>query len=206
MSYVQKRYAATVMTSTLIAAGNPLYGRGIAYALETASLTVAAIVKEPREVIPALRRLRPRLAILDVAIGGAGSLLRPVRFGFPALTIVTVGERAWAPIALRNGANGFVVGDVDEDAFADGVRRVLASTEFTVVGGGPPGDLEHSPLSAREHEVVAAAARGLTNKQIAAELSVTEQTVKFHLGNAFRKLGVTNRAQAAVAALRFTGV
>lgn len=185
---------------TLIAARNPLYARGIACALEaTASLAVARIVSVAEEVIPAIRRLRPRLAILDVAIGGAGTLLRPVRYAFPDLTVITVGERLWAPIALRNGASGFVVDDVGVDAFVAGVRRVLASGEFTVVG--TPMD-EPSPLSPREHEVVAAAARGLTNRQIAAELNVAEQTVKFHLGNAFRKLGVANRAEAAVAALR----
>jgi DNA-binding NarL/FixJ family response regulator len=77
---------------------------------------------------------------------------------------------------------------------------VLRGREFTVVGTVPPTD--RTVLTAREHEVVSGAGRGLTNGEIASELGVSEQTVKFHLGNAFRKLGVANRAQAAVAAIR----
>ncbi|HVU76242.1 MAG TPA: response regulator transcription factor [Gaiellaceae bacterium] len=161
---------------------------------------MAAVISEADQVVARLRAGDVALAVLDVALGGAASLLQPIRYAHPELTVVTVGPRDWAHVALRNGASGFVVDDVEVDAFVEGVRSVVASSDFTLVGADPADDA--AVLSAREHEVVSAAARGLTNKQIAAELLITEQTVKFHLGNAFRKLGVTNRAQAAVAALR----
>jgi DNA-binding CsgD family transcriptional regulator len=62
------------------------------------------------------------------------------------------------------------------------------------------GDLEK--LSVRETEVLDRVVLGMTNAQIARELDVTPHAVKFHLGSVYRKLGVTNRTEAAVAYLR----
>ncbi len=58
-------------------------------------------------------------------------------------------------------------------------------------------------LSHRETEVLAIAAEGLTNEQIAARLAITSHAVKFHLSSIYRKLGVANRTEAVVAYLRF---
>jgi DNA-binding NarL/FixJ family response regulator len=54
-----------------------------------------------------------------------------------------------------------------------------------------------SPLTSREHEILTLAAEGLTNARIAGELQITHQTVKFHLSNAYRKLGAANRTEAS---------
>ena len=62
-------------------------------------------------------------------------------------------------------------------------------------------DTNARPLSPREHEVIQLAARGLRNSQVAEELHVSVHAVKFHLASAYRKLGVANRTQAAVAYL-----
>jgi DNA-binding NarL/FixJ family response regulator len=62
-------------------------------------------------------------------------------------------------------------------------------------------DTNARPLSPREHEVIQLAARGLRNSQVAEELQVSVHAVKFHLASAYRKLGVANRTQAAVAYL-----
>ena len=56
---------------------------------------------------------------------------------------------------------------------------------------------EDCPLTTRETEILALAAQGFTNGRIARELWITEQTVKFHLSNTYRKLGVTNRTEAS---------
>ena len=67
----------------------------------------------------------------------------------------------------------------------------------------PTGDLHPGPrtLSSRELEVLGMTARGRTNAQIAAQLGITTHAVKFHLSSIYRKLGVTNRTEAAVAFL-----
>jgi len=190
---------------TLIGVESPLFARGIASALsEVGGFGAIVTVREPEHVVPSIRACRAQLAILDVGIGGAGPLLQRVRFAFPKLMIVTIGTRDWAHVALENGANGFVVRDAEARVFAEGVRRVLGGTGFTVVGATVPAD--QARLTARERQVLAGAGRGLTNAQIALELRVSVQTVKFHLGNVFRKLGVANRAQAAVAAIRLASI
>jgi DNA-binding NarL/FixJ family response regulator len=75
--------------------------------------------------------------------------------------------------------------------------------EVSLSNGGAPDPRE--VLSARELEVLEMAALGLTNCQIAARLCVTVHGVKFHLAGIYRKLGVTNRTEAAVAYLRAGG-
>ena len=60
-----------------------------------------------------------------------------------------------------------------------------------------PNPVDGAGLTSREQEILAALARGLSNKRIAQDLSVSEQTVKFHLTNVYRKLDLTNRTGAA---------
>jgi DNA-binding NarL/FixJ family response regulator len=93
---------------------------------------------------------------------------------------------AWAPITSANGnGNGNGHGNGHGAAVAAPVRAVP----------------EACPLTPRELEILRAAAEGPTNAQIARQLWVTEQTVKFHLSNIYRKLGVSNRTEASRYAL-----
>lgn len=83
------------------------------------------------------------------------------------------------------------------------LRQVLAGAEVRpAVAAASPGAAD---LTAREREVLALAARGMPNSEIADALYVTEQTVKFHLSNVYRKLGVHNRTEASHRAAR-TGI
>jgi NarL family two-component system response regulator LiaR len=67
---------------------------------------------------------------------------------------------------------------------------------------GPAAEPLHGDLTRREREVLGLIARGLSNKRIARELGVSEKTVKAHVGHVLAKLGVTDRTQAAVLAVR----
>ena len=80
----------------------------------------------------------------------------------------------------------------------------LSSIDERMAETGPADDSPIAVLSTREQEVVAELSRGLTNKEIARALDMTEHTVKFHLKNIFAKLGVDRRAHA-LSALRDTG-
>jgi two-component system, NarL family, response regulator YdfI len=71
-----------------------------------------------------------------------------------------------------------------------------------MTGETVPVSLSHARLSRREAEVLEMAARGLTNPEIASRMHVTVHTVKYHLAGIYRKLGVANRTEAAVAYLR----
>ncbi|MFC7304092.1 response regulator transcription factor [Streptomyces monticola] len=67
----------------------------------------------------------------------------------------------------------------------------------------PAADTSQDPLTAREYEVLRLLVTGLANRQIAARLGISDHTVRAHLQSVFRKLGVTHRTEAAVAALKF---
>jgi DNA-binding CsgD family transcriptional regulator len=68
----------------------------------------------------------------------------------------------------------------------------------------PAKTTQHAPLSPREHQVLAMAAQGLSNSEVAEQLCVSVHAVKFHLAAVYRKLGVGNRTEAAVAFVRGT--
>jgi DNA-binding NarL/FixJ family response regulator len=76
---------------------------------------------------------------------------------------------------------------------------LTAQQERPPIGAGEP---LIEPLTSREQEVLAGVAAGLTNKQIAARLGISDRTVQFHLGNVLGKLGVASRTEAAVLALQ----
>lgn len=113
--------------------------------------------------------------------------------------------------AVRVGAAGYLLKDVEPQALVAGIRAVhrgeallhpaVAARLMEEVAGGPPraaGD----PLTPREREVVGLIAGGLSNKRIALELGISEKTVKTHVSSVLSKLGLTDRTQVAVLAVR----
>ncbi len=106
-------------------------------------------------------------------------------------------DRGWVDAAFSAGAHAVISRDARPGhlgilllAVVD--EHVLHGPRFA--GGGVLSD--GTPLTPRELEILRLTARGFTNRRIAARLWVTEQTVKFHLSNTYRKLGVTNRTEA----------
>ena len=128
------------------------------------------------------------------------------------LTTFDLDEYAFS--GLRAGASGFLLKDVPPEQLADGIRVVAGGDallapsitrrliqEFAQAGpaqGPPPEGLDE--LTARELEVFKLVARGLSNAEIAAELVVSETTVKTHVARVLMKLGIRDRVQAVVLA------
>jgi DNA-binding NarL/FixJ family response regulator len=101
--------------------------------------------------------------------------------------------------ALARGANGFILKSVNPADLPAALRQVHEGTVFHpgVTGpDAPPSAAEAAGLTDREVTLLEALTRGLSNKQISQELWITEQTVKFHLSNIYRKLDVSNRTGA----------
>ena len=107
--------------------------------------------------------------------------------------------------ALRAGAAGYVRKDAEPEILLAAVRAVARGRTFIdpsvalQLAGGPGG---HDELSAREREVLRHVALGRSNREIGEVLCVSEETVKTHVGHILGKLGVENRAQAVVQALK----
>ena len=108
--------------------------------------------------------------------------------------------------ARLGGARGYVVKTVEPVDLATVLRTALSSTSFTVWGteSEPVADQQAGAtvLSERETAVLDAVARGLSNREIGRQLWISEQTVKFHLRNVYRKLGISSRTEAARYAYR----
>jgi DNA-binding NarL/FixJ family response regulator len=157
------------------------------------------------QVLPLVRRLRPDLVLLDLRMPQMDGLtcLSKIRKEFPGTKVAILSvsqDRDLIQTALKRGANAYIVKSVDPDDLAAALRQALEGTVFTTVGvTEDPGEraARDAGLTERELGIVRAVARGLSNEAIAKELWVAEQTVKFHLTNIYRKLGVSNRTEAA---------
>jgi DNA-binding NarL/FixJ family response regulator len=162
--------------------------------------------------VAAAEELRPDVVLLDLRMPGSDGLhaLRGLRErGNPArvLVITSFTEPAAVLPAVRAGAAGYVYKDVDPPALAAAIRSVHAGhvllhpdvARLLAAGEpGPPG----AALTGREREVLAEVARGRSNREIARALSLSEKTVKTHVSAILGKLGVHDRTQAALAAVR----
>ncbi len=131
--------------------------------------------------------------------GGAVELLGTLR---PACSIVIVGhgdDRALVRKALRAGVAGFVPEREAEHALAATICAVLAGQ--LSIPRSIRDRASWTEFSPRERQVLELVASGLTNRQIAQRLYLSQSTVKTHLSSSFRKLGVCSRAEAAAAVL-----
>lgn len=171
------------------------------------------------EAVEAARRWQPDVVLMDLRMPVMGGVeaTRRVREASPAtrvLVLTTFREDEEIYDALRAGACGYLLKDTPVERLAEAIRaaqrgetvlepavaaRVLA--EFNRLSGlRPEAATAAEQLSPRELEVLRHVARGRANKEIAAQLHVTEGTVKNHLTSIFIRLGVLDRTQAALKA------
>jgi DNA-binding NarL/FixJ family response regulator len=148
------------------------------------------------------RRYAPHVALVDLFVGDeAGTdIARRVRATHPATRVLLVSGagRISATAARAAGAAGFVTKDRSAAEIVEAIRRVGTGDDVfdapVAVGG--------QRLTVREREVLERVAVGLTNAEIAADLSLSPNTVKEHASSMFRKLGARNRADAVQRAQR----
>mgnify|MGYP005854637987 CR=1 FL=1 len=175
---------------------------------DTPDMEVVADVESGQEAVEAYRRHRPDVVVLDLRMHGMGGIdtIRALReeFGHPRILIFSnyaKGEEVYQ--AIKAGASGFVVKEMALDRLLEAIRRVYQGEQYI-----PPevaariGERLLAQLSPRELDVLQHVAKGLSNKEIAARLGVVEGTVKIHVANIFAKLGVSDRTQALVAAVK----
>lgn len=162
------------------------------------------------QVLPLVAQTSPDLVVLDVRMPQMDGLacLDEIKRRYPEVKVVMLSASTGQDLvetALRKGASAYVIKSVDPSDLPATLRQAAAGTVFSTVGGTPDDEdagARAVGLTDRETAVVRALAQGLSNDEIAKELWVAQQTVKFHLTNIYRKLGVKNRTEATRAAYR----
>jgi len=164
-------------------------------------------------VVPAVRETKPNVVLLDMRMPELDGLacLERLRKHDPTIAVVILSsysDEAQIEAARKAGALGYVVKTVEPVDLAAVLRSAVSGKSFAVWGVEAPQGAAPTgapALSEREGAVLEAVARGLSNREIGRQLWISEQTVKFHLRNIYRKLGISSRTEAARFAYR-TGV
>jgi DNA-binding NarL/FixJ family response regulator len=171
------------------------------------------------QTVALARSLQPDVVLFDSGAAGrevTELLTRLHATGAEAAVVMLGGARAGSAIgrALREGVRGYLSrGSTAEEmaaairAAAEGLIVLHPSLIDTLVqpwAAALPGDAQapEEPLTAREREVLQLLAQGLANKQIAQRLTISEHTVKFHVGEVMAKLGAASRTEAVTRAAR----
>jgi DNA-binding NarL/FixJ family response regulator len=171
--------------------------------------TPVAKLTSPSEALGVISERQPDLFVLDTEMNGASpdglTCLREAIGRVASLKVVVVSaanDPQRINAAFTAGAVAYVLKRAQPEDLASAVRQVFARSFYLLPSDavGRPSRSEAADaagLTRREREVLQLVANGNTNGQVAGTLWVTEQTVKFHLANIFRKLDVTNRTQAS---------
>jgi DNA-binding NarL/FixJ family response regulator len=197
----------------LVVDDHPVVRQGLRTFLDLqGDITVVGEAADGDAAVAAAERLQPDVVLLDLRMPGADGVaaLRGLRErGSTArvLVITSFTEPAAVLPAVRAGAAGYVYKDVDPPALAAAIRSVHAGhvllhpdvARLLAAGNARPDGVRLTP---REREVLAEVARGRSNREIARELTLSEKTVKAHVSAILTKLGVQDRTQAALYAVR----
>ncbi len=206
----------------LLADPHALFRRGVRMVLEEqADIEVIAECSDGNDAVDRITELVPDLAFIDVRLPGITGIeaTRRVRSVVPnvKVAILTVSEDDEDLFAaVRAGATGYLLKEVSIEELPDAVRAVVRGQslmspsmatrllgEFNALSRRVEEQRGTAPrLSDRELEVLRLVARGLSNKDIAAELVIAENTVKNHVRNILEKLQLRSRMEAAMYAVR----
>ncbi|MGP3917956.1 response regulator [Nonomuraea sp. 10N515B] len=202
------------MIRVLIADDHPVVRQGLRTFLDLQDdITVVGEAGDGAQAVERVAELAPDVLLLDLkmpVLDGLGALERLAGTTTKVVVLTSVSDRGDVGPAMRAGASGFLYKDVDPSALVQAVRAVhggqvlLApeAAEAMLSTAGAPDVPAPVPLTDREREVLALIAAGRSNREIARSLAVAEKTVKTHVSNVLMKLGVQDRTQAALYAVR----
>lgn len=188
---------------------HPLWLNALERVMGHVGFTPVGKVTSPAEALGVVTERRPDLFVLDTETNGSVpdglTCLREAVARVPSIKVVVVSaspDPKRINAALTAGAVAYVLKRAQPEDLASAIRQVFARSFYLAATDGisrvnRAEAADEAGLTRREREVLQLVANGSTNGEVAGTLWVTEQTVKFHLANIFRKLDVTNRTQAS---------
>ncbi len=191
------------MIRVLLVDDQTLIRQGLRLLLEIETdIQVVGQATDGREALRQVQALHPDVVLMDVRMPGMDGVAatRELSARFPEVGVIiltTFEDDETVFDGLRAGARGYLLKDVSSEEMAGAVRKVAAGealiqsrltrkvlAEFSRLAGSPPAKpAMETPLTERELEVLQALARGLSNREIAGQLVITEGTVKNHVSN-----------------------
>lgn len=206
------------MKRVVVADDHSLFRDGITSLLEAAGYQVVDQVGDGELAIEAVRNLHPDLVLLDITMPNKNGLetLEVIKSEFPDLKVVmlTVSDDDQDLFsAIQAGANGYLLKDLNSEDFIsmlEGLEKGEAALNRKMITRVMNGYQRlavqsaesHEGLTEREIELLHLMVDGLSNKQIAENLFISENTVKYHIRNILQKLDVQNRTEAVGLAIR----
>jgi len=200
-----------------------LVRKGIEELLQSRGVQVVASVGSGEEGVRRARELAADLILLDVKMPGMNGIetlkrLRASGISAPVVMLTMSREDADLSAALRGGAQGYLLKDIEPEELVPALeatlhgsnvvaRELVGSLARLVRGSAGPQRAARPPaapfaeLTPREREILECIADGFSNKMIARALDITDGTVKLHVKAILRKLGMRSRVEAAVAAV-----
>lgn len=205
----------------IIADDHALFRDGIASLLKVSGMEVVGQASNGLEALELARELRPDIVLMDIKMPEHNGLeaTRLIKAEMPDVTVVIVtvsDEEEDLFEAIKSGAQGYLLKNISGEEFGRMLQAIangdaplssgLAAKvlgEFARLGQQPPSrESAEDELSERERQVLEKVAAGATNKEIAASLVISENTVNYHMKNILAKLHLRNRAQAVAYAVR----
>lgn len=202
----------------LVADDHSLFRDGIVSLLEAAGFDVVGQVGNGQETIHEAQRLKPDVILMDISMPEMNGLtaLRRLREELPDVHVVMLtvsDDDADLLEAIQAGASGYLLKSLSAEMFLDllhGLERGEAAisgqtTARLLKGIGAQTRSKREPydsLTSRELGLLHLVAEGLSNRAIAQELTISENTVKYHMKNIFQKLQAQNRTEAVTIALQ----
>jgi DNA-binding NarL/FixJ family response regulator len=184
----------------------------MAYLAKESDLDVVGEYSDGEAAMEGIRELKPQVALLDIRMPKLDgvSITRKIKTeGLPVvcLMLTSYDAQQYVLSSLRAGARGYVLKSSPSDTLSRAIRIVargglyLDSEVASTVEEEE--HLSPEPISAREREVLLLAAKGLSGKEIASNLFISERTVQTHLASIYDKLGARNKTESMLLALKY---
>lgn len=159
-----------------------------------------------------IQQYKPQVALLDIRMPGLDgvALARKIKeAGLPTvpLMLTSYDAQQYVMASLRAGARGYVLKTGSKETLSKAIRIVARGGFYLDADVAnaveEEGDFVPEPVSVREREVLLLAARGLSGKEIASQLFISERTVQTHLASIYDKLGAKNKTEAMLLSLKY---
>lgn len=208
------------MIRVLICDDQMIVCEGLKMILETdPQVEVVAIANDGEEALELVEKHKPDLVLMDLKMPRMNGVIatRHIMQTNPevkVLILTTYDDEEWIMDAVRSGASGYLLKDTPPAELIDAIKGTMDGKSYVdpnitgkllnTIKNQPvvaPGSSQYN-LSEREQELLNLMAQGLTNADIARQLYLSEGTVRNYISEIFRKLGVSDRTQAVIVALR----